>query len=37
VNTLRLSTTGRDWKARTNSLAEAVDLIKRESDEWPQV
>jgi F420-dependent oxidoreductase-like protein len=37
VNTLRLSTSGGDWKARTNSLAEAVDLIKRESDEWPQM
>ena len=34
VNTLRLSTSGKDWKARTESLAAAVDLIKRESADW---
>jgi len=34
VNTMRLSTGGSDWKERTNSLAEAVDLVKREADSW---
>jgi F420-dependent oxidoreductase-like protein len=34
VNTMRLSTGGSDWKARTDSLNEAVDLVKRESDSW---
>ena len=34
VNTLRLSTGGKDWKARTESLAVAVDLVKRESADW---
>lgn len=29
VTTMRLSTGGDDWKARTDSLAEAVDVIKR--------
>jgi F420-dependent oxidoreductase-like protein len=34
VNTLRLSTGGKDWKARTHSLEEAVDLVKREAAAW---
>jgi len=34
VNTLRLSTSGKDWKARTQSLEEAVDLVKREATLW---
>ena len=34
VNTMRLSTTGSDWKERIDSLAEAIDLIKREADSW---
>jgi F420-dependent oxidoreductase-like protein len=34
VNTLRLSTGGKDWKARTASLEVAVDLVKREAAEW---
>jgi F420-dependent oxidoreductase-like protein len=34
VNTLRLSTGGDDWKARTQSLEEAVDLVKREAQDW---
>lgn len=34
VNTIRLSTGGNDWKARTESLAEAVDLVQRESKTW---
>jgi F420-dependent oxidoreductase-like protein len=34
VNTLRLSTSGKDWKARTQSLEEAVDLVKREAALW---
>ena len=28
VSTLRLSTGGKDWKERTESLAEAVDFVK---------
>lgn len=35
VNTLRLSTGGSNWKERTDSLAEALDLIKREAESWP--
>ncbi|MCZ6503967.1 MAG: LLM class F420-dependent oxidoreductase [Gammaproteobacteria bacterium] len=34
VNTMRLSTGGSNWKERTDSLAEAVDLVKREADSW---
>lgn len=34
VTTLRLSTGGKDWKERTDSLAEAVDLVKNETDSW---
>ena len=34
VNTMRLSTTGSDWKERIDSLAQAIDLIKREADSW---
>lgn len=34
VNTLRLSTGGNNWKERTDSLAEAVDLVKNESASW---
>lgn len=34
VSTLRVSTGGDNWKERTDSLAEAIDLIKRESASW---
>ena len=34
VTTLRLSTGGKNWKERTDSLAEAVDLVKSESESW---
>jgi F420-dependent oxidoreductase-like protein len=34
VNTLRLSTSGKDWQARTASLEAAVDLVKREAAAW---
>ena len=34
VTTLRVSTGGNDWRERTDSLAEAIDLVKRESSEW---
>jgi alkanesulfonate monooxygenase SsuD/methylene tetrahydromethanopterin reductase-like flavin-dependent oxidoreductase (luciferase family) len=34
VNALRLSTGGNDWRERTDKLAEAVDLIKRETGTW---
>ena len=34
VNTLRLSTNGKDWQARTASLEAAVDLVKREAAAW---
>ena len=31
VTTLRVSTGGSNWKERTDTLAEAIDLIKREA------
>ena len=34
VNTLRLSTGGKNWKERTESLAQAVDLVRREAASW---
>ncbi len=34
VTTMRLSTGGKDWKERTESLAEAVDLVQEESAGW---
>ncbi len=34
VTTMRLSTGGKDWKERTESLAEAVDLVQGESANW---
>ncbi|MCH9675545.1 MAG: LLM class F420-dependent oxidoreductase [Gammaproteobacteria bacterium] len=34
VNTLRLNTIGSNWKERTDSLAEAVDLVRAESSTW---
>ncbi len=34
VTTLRLSTSGRDWRERTRSLEEAIDLVRRESADW---
>jgi F420-dependent oxidoreductase-like protein len=34
VSTLRLSTGGDNWKARTDSLAQALDLIKSEAGSW---
>ena len=33
VTTLRLATGGKDWKERTQTLEEAIDLIKRDSGE----
>lgn len=34
VSTLRLSTGGSNWKERTDSLAEAIDIVKSESASW---
>lgn len=34
VSTLRLSTGGKTWQERADSLAEAVDLIQSESSNW---
>lgn len=34
VTTLRVSTGGRDWKERTSTLEQAIDLIKSESASW---
>ena len=34
VTTMRLSTGGSNWKERTDSLAEAVDLVKSEAGSW---
>jgi len=34
VSTLRVSTGGKDWRERTDSLAEAIDLVQRESASW---
>ena len=34
VTTLRVSTGGKDWRERTDSLAEAIDLVQRESKSW---
>ena len=34
VTTLRLSTGGNDWKERTDSLAQALDLVQRETASW---
>ncbi len=34
VDTMRLSTGGSNWKERTDSLAEAVDLVKRVTSDW---
>ena len=34
VTTMRLSTGGSNWKERTDSLAEAVDLVNSEADSW---
>ncbi len=34
VSTLRVSTGGSNWKERTDSLAEAIDVIQRESATW---
>ena len=34
VTTLRVSTGGKDWRERTDSLAEAIDLVQRESADW---
>lgn len=31
VSTLRVSTGGKNWKERTESLAQGIDLIKREA------
>lgn len=33
VSTLRVSTGGKDWKERTATLEEAIDLIKRDTEE----
>lgn len=34
VSTLRVSTGGSNWRERTDSLAEAIDLIQKESASW---
>jgi len=34
VTTMRLSTGGSNWKERTDSLAEAVELVKNEASSW---
>jgi F420-dependent oxidoreductase-like protein len=34
VTTMRLSTGGSNWKERTDSLAEAVDLVNNEAGSW---
>lgn len=34
VSTLRVSTGGSNWKERTESLAQAIDVVKRESASW---
>jgi F420-dependent oxidoreductase-like protein len=34
VTTMRLSTGGSNWKERTDSLAEAVDLVNSEAESW---
>ena len=34
VTTMRLSTGGSNWKERTDSLAEAVDLVNSEAGSW---
>ena len=34
VSTLRVSTNGSDWKERTETLAEAIDIIQSEADSW---
>jgi F420-dependent oxidoreductase-like protein len=34
VTTLRLSTTGKDWRSRTESLAQALDVIGSEASGW---
>ena len=34
VTTMRVATTGRDWKERTGTLEQALDLIKSESNSW---
>ncbi len=34
INTLRLSTGGKEWSEKTDKLAEAIDLIKRETGTW---
>ena len=34
VTTMRLSTGGSNWKERTDSLAEAVDLVNNETGSW---
>jgi len=34
VNTLRVSTGGSNWKERTETLAEAIDLVNTESAGW---
>ncbi len=34
VTSLRVSTTGKNWRERTETLAQAIDLIKSESSQW---
>ena len=34
VSTMRVSTNGNDWKERTDTLAEAIDLVKSETASW---
>jgi hypothetical protein len=33
VSTLRVSTGGKNWRERTETLAEAIDLIQREASQ----
>ncbi len=34
VTTLRVSTGGSDWKERTSSLEQAIDIVQSESANW---
>jgi len=34
VSTLRVSTGGKNWQERTESLAQAIDVVKREAASW---
>ncbi len=34
VTSMRLSTSGKNWRERTETLAQAIDLIKSEASQW---